>query len=264
MEVEILVAEVGAEPADDQLFHILYDGTVVDETRLHACSAARPRPSPSACAQALGARQSDVRRGADRRRSRPSPGPTARSAPTTSRSPCSTGRNGRRAFRRLTDDEVAASSARERRCRAPTTGPGSRRPTPGDGERRRTDEADRAAEDRRRRAPRADRRRTLGAPCQVSTGETADERSASAASASRAPPSTIGRAGPRSTSATAADAGPAACRRPAAGGSRRPRGHVESTWRARRRPPARRRLAGVARSSLGYQHDATRPDGRDG
>lgn len=33
MEVEILVAEVGAERDGDQLFHILYDGTVVDETR---------------------------------------------------------------------------------------------------------------------------------------------------------------------------------------------------------------------------------------
>jgi proteasome alpha subunit len=32
LEVEILVAEVGAEPADDQLFHLLYDGTVIDET----------------------------------------------------------------------------------------------------------------------------------------------------------------------------------------------------------------------------------------
>ena len=31
MEVEILVAEVGAERGQDQLFHILYDGTVVDE-----------------------------------------------------------------------------------------------------------------------------------------------------------------------------------------------------------------------------------------
>ncbi len=31
LEVEILVAEVGYEPDGDQLFHILYDGTVVDE-----------------------------------------------------------------------------------------------------------------------------------------------------------------------------------------------------------------------------------------
>ncbi len=31
MEVEILVAEVGLEAAGDQMFHILYDGTVVDQ-----------------------------------------------------------------------------------------------------------------------------------------------------------------------------------------------------------------------------------------
>jgi proteasome alpha subunit len=31
LEVEILVVEVGATPADDELFHILYDGTVMDE-----------------------------------------------------------------------------------------------------------------------------------------------------------------------------------------------------------------------------------------
>jgi proteasome alpha subunit len=31
MEVEILVAEVGQTPAEDQLFHILYDGTLMDE-----------------------------------------------------------------------------------------------------------------------------------------------------------------------------------------------------------------------------------------
>jgi proteasome alpha subunit len=33
LEVEILVAEVGVEPAGDQIFHILYDGSVVDEDR---------------------------------------------------------------------------------------------------------------------------------------------------------------------------------------------------------------------------------------
>jgi proteasome alpha subunit len=33
MEVEILVAEVGADSDHDQLFHILYDGSVVDEKR---------------------------------------------------------------------------------------------------------------------------------------------------------------------------------------------------------------------------------------
>jgi proteasome alpha subunit len=34
MEVEILVAEVGLEPAGDQMFHILYDGTVNDHRNL--------------------------------------------------------------------------------------------------------------------------------------------------------------------------------------------------------------------------------------
>ncbi len=33
MEVEILVAEIGDGPDDDELFHILYDGSVVDEAR---------------------------------------------------------------------------------------------------------------------------------------------------------------------------------------------------------------------------------------
>jgi proteasome alpha subunit len=32
-EVEILVAQVGDAPEDDELFHILYDGTVMDEER---------------------------------------------------------------------------------------------------------------------------------------------------------------------------------------------------------------------------------------
>jgi proteasome alpha subunit len=36
LEVEILVAEVGPRPGEDQLFHILYDGTVVDEERFTA------------------------------------------------------------------------------------------------------------------------------------------------------------------------------------------------------------------------------------
>ena len=33
LEVEILVAEVGLTPDQDQLFHIMYDGTVIDEHR---------------------------------------------------------------------------------------------------------------------------------------------------------------------------------------------------------------------------------------
>jgi proteasome alpha subunit len=34
LEVEILVAEVGATEGEDQLFHILYDGSVVDEAQM--------------------------------------------------------------------------------------------------------------------------------------------------------------------------------------------------------------------------------------
>ena len=33
MEVEILVAEITDEPGEEQMFHILYDGTVMDETK---------------------------------------------------------------------------------------------------------------------------------------------------------------------------------------------------------------------------------------
>ena len=33
LEVEILIAELGATSASDQLFHIMYDGTVIDEKR---------------------------------------------------------------------------------------------------------------------------------------------------------------------------------------------------------------------------------------
>jgi len=36
LEVEILVVEVGYQVGDDQLFHILYDGTVVDEQHVSA------------------------------------------------------------------------------------------------------------------------------------------------------------------------------------------------------------------------------------
>jgi proteasome alpha subunit len=32
LEVEILIAEVGYEPSQDRLFHVTYDGTVIDET----------------------------------------------------------------------------------------------------------------------------------------------------------------------------------------------------------------------------------------
>ena len=45
MEVEILVAEVGLEPAGDQMFHILYDGTVERRAATTQRSAVMPRRS---------------------------------------------------------------------------------------------------------------------------------------------------------------------------------------------------------------------------
>ena len=56
MEIEILVAEVGIEPTDDQLFHIMYDGTVVDERRFSVLGG-------DAEAQADQRREGDVREG---------------------------------------------------------------------------------------------------------------------------------------------------------------------------------------------------------
>ena len=51
MEVEILVAEVGLEPSGDQMFHILYDGTVVDE-RDHAAIGGDAEPINARLAEA--------------------------------------------------------------------------------------------------------------------------------------------------------------------------------------------------------------------
>jgi len=103
LEVEILVAEVGGEPGGDQLFHITFDGTVVDDDQysvlggeadaitgrlesawsagsdlgaaLHACATALAGPDRTLTAAEL--EVAVLERG-----------------------------NGRRAFRRLEDDQV--------------------------------------------------------------------------------------------------------------------------------------------------------------
>ena len=106
MEVEILVAEVGVRPDGDQMFHILYDGTVFDQ---------RDYTVLGGDADAiLGAHRRVVhrrprRRGRRARREPPrSPGPTARCRPTDLEVALLARGNGRRCFRRLTDDQVAA------------------------------------------------------------------------------------------------------------------------------------------------------------
>ncbi|MDD9370210.1 MAG: proteasome subunit alpha [Acidimicrobiales bacterium] len=106
MEVEIVVAEVGDDPSDDRLFHILYDGTVVDEhgftvlggeadaigARLKDTYTAG-QPLDAALQAAVGALAGSERQ------------LTAKGLEVAV---LSRG-NGRRAFRRLTDDEVGSA-----------------------------------------------------------------------------------------------------------------------------------------------------------
>ena len=45
-EVEICVAEVGAEPAGDQLYRITYDGSITDEPHFVSWAGRRARSAP--------------------------------------------------------------------------------------------------------------------------------------------------------------------------------------------------------------------------
>jgi proteasome alpha subunit len=105
MEVEIVVTELGATPDDDRLFHILYDGTVVDERGVtvlggeaetildRAKAAYEPGRSLEdalrASVQALAGSERQI------------------DSDELEVAVLSRG-NGRRAFRRLTDDEVSS------------------------------------------------------------------------------------------------------------------------------------------------------------
>ena len=105
MEVEILVAEVGVTPDTDQLFHILYDGTVFDERKYTVLGGD---------AEAIGARM----------KASFSEGQTLAAAVQEATKALAGDRtlavgdlevavlsrsNGRRCFRRLSDDVVAAA-----------------------------------------------------------------------------------------------------------------------------------------------------------
>jgi proteasome alpha subunit len=106
MEVEILVAEVGHVAEGDQLFHILYDGTVVDERRFSVLGGD---------AEAINARMNDQHaddqsladavKSATRALSGPDRTLTANDLEVAVLSRT----NGRRCFKRLTDDAVAAA-----------------------------------------------------------------------------------------------------------------------------------------------------------
>ena len=106
MEVEILVAEVGHAPEGDQLFHILYDGTVMDEEQYSVLGG-----DAEAIAQRMSSNYADdqpleavVRAAAG------ALGGTERTLSADDLEVALLARsNGRRCFTRLSDDAVAAA-----------------------------------------------------------------------------------------------------------------------------------------------------------
>jgi proteasome alpha subunit len=104
LEVEILVAEVGAESGGDQLFHITFDGTVVDDDRYSVLGgeadaiAGRMEEHWTAGADLAAALRGCVAALA---------GPDRQLSPKELEVAVLERGNGRRAFRRLEDDRVA-------------------------------------------------------------------------------------------------------------------------------------------------------------
>jgi proteasome alpha subunit len=122
LEVEILVAEVGPRLGEDQMFHILYDGTVVDESLFTALGgeseAISSRMAPAyragwSLGEALAAAVKALA-GTDRRLA-----PGELEVAVLERA------NGRRAFRRVLEPEVT-----ELLERAEAPSPGSDEPAP--------------------------------------------------------------------------------------------------------------------------------------
>ena len=104
MEVEILVAEVAEDSTRDQVFHILYDGSVVDEDRYSVIGGD---------AEAIGTRlESAYQPGLDLAGALKAAvgalaGPDRTLAPAELEVAVLSRTNGRRAFRRIEDDELA-------------------------------------------------------------------------------------------------------------------------------------------------------------
>ncbi len=105
MEVEILVAEVGHEADGDQLFHILYDGTVLDERRYSVLGGD---------AEAINGRLTDVTTAGMSLAEAVAAATAALSGPDRTLTAADlevavlSRTNGRRCFKRLTDPDVAA------------------------------------------------------------------------------------------------------------------------------------------------------------
>ena len=108
MEVEILVAEAGHDGSPDQLFHILYDGTVVDERRFSVLGGdADAITGRLDTAFAEGGDLGAAVRAATQALAGPERQLTAPDLEVAAL--CRS--NGRRCFRRLTDEEVAGHLA---------------------------------------------------------------------------------------------------------------------------------------------------------
>ncbi len=131
MEVEILVAEVAASREGDQMFHILYDGTVMDESRYTVLGGE---------AEALASRLEGEWRddldlpGALRLAVTALAGPDRSIAPNELEAAVLARSNGRRAFRRITHDEIATHLPQQAPADAPASGgnPGSEPLPPSD------------------------------------------------------------------------------------------------------------------------------------
>ncbi len=105
MEVEILVAEVGTAAEDDQIFHILYDGSVVDEERYSVIGG----DAEAITARLEAAYQPDLDLpGALRAAVGALAGPDRTLTATDLEVAVLSRSNGRRAFRRIEDDELTA------------------------------------------------------------------------------------------------------------------------------------------------------------
>ena len=103
MEVDILVAEVGAQPGDDQMFHVNYDGTITDETHYSVLGG-----DADTIAQRLESTWRDDLTLADALgvAVRALAGPDRNLAPDDLEVGLLARSNGRRAFRRLTDADL--------------------------------------------------------------------------------------------------------------------------------------------------------------
>ena len=120
LEVEILVAEVGHDPEGDQLFHILYDGTVMDERDMTVLGGE---------AEAIRERLADAwEPGLDedqalRTVATALAGPDRRVAAADLEAAVLSRTNGRRAFRRLDEDELVERLGAESVGEGPTAEP---------------------------------------------------------------------------------------------------------------------------------------------